>query len=181
MSSKESVLALLDAWEAQAPKIATPEKGPLDKPPAAAGLCMQIWIIFQRTVSLAIRDPVLYVSRMVLIVILICCFGLIYVESRVAEQSQVMPRLFLLNWVCTMPSILNLITVLALNSEYTTARAEMKNGMYSPLAYIVATTMVQLPMMLILALCALVPGYLVGNWDWDGFVLMVFILSLIHI
>ena len=79
------------------------------------------------TVSLAVRDPVLYVSRCVLIVILICAFGLIYVESRAAEQAQVMPRLFLLNWVCVMPSILNLITVLALNQEYTNARAEMKN------------------------------------------------------
>ena len=80
-----------------------------------------------------------------------------------------MPRLFLVNWVCTMPSILNLITVLALNTEYTNARAEMKNGMYSPIAYIIATTLVQVPMMGVLGLCALIPGFAVGNWPWEGF------------
>ena len=32
-------------------------------------------------------------------------------------------------------------------------------------------------MMVVLALCALVPGYLVGNWEWDGFMLMVLIYS----
>ena len=177
MSSKENVLAVLDAWAQKATKPDVAVNRLLDKPAASAGLCLQTWIIFQRTLSLALRDPILYVSRMVLIVILICCFGLIYLESREAVQDQVMPRLFLLNWVCTMPSILNLITVLALNNEYTNARAEMKNGMYSPVAYIIATTLVQLPMMLVLALCALVPGYAVGNWEWDGFVLMIFIYA----
>jgi len=177
MSSSENVLQVLDAFANAAPTIAVPAPTSLDTPPVASGLCGQTWIVFQRTVALSLRDPVLYVSRMVLIVVLICCFGLIYVESRAFEQEQVMPRLFLCNWVCTMPSVLNLITVLALNQEYTNARAEMKNGMYSPVAYMIATTLVQVPMMVVLSLCALVPGYLVGNWNWEGFPLMVIIYA----
>ena len=177
MSSKENVQTLLEAWSGKAPPITQPEKGILDKPPPTAGLCTQIMIITQRTISLALKDPTLYVSRMVLIAILICVFGLIYIESRDPTQDQVMPRLFLLNWVCTMPSILNLITVLALNTEYTNARTEMKSGMYSPIAYILATTLVQVPMMIVLSLCALVPGYLIGKWEWDGFLLMTIIYA----
>jgi len=177
MSSKEEVTSVLDAWASKAPKVGVPTRGALERPPPTAGLCLQTWILFQRTLALALRDPVLYVSRMVLIPVLICMFGLIYIESRDATQSQVMPRFFLLNWVCTMPSILNLIVVLALNQEYTNARAEMKSGAYSPFAYIVATTLVQGPMMFVLSICALVPGYAVGNWPWEGFVTMVIIYA----
>ena len=89
MSSHESVTAVLDAWAARAPKVETPSKSHIELPPAGAGLCLQTWILFKRTLTLAISNPVLYLSRMVLIVILILCFGLIYIESRTADQDQV--------------------------------------------------------------------------------------------
>ena len=175
ISSKEKVALVLDQWGAAAPRVDVPPKTALPPPIASAGFCTQVRVLFGRSVMLAVKDPVLYVSRMLLFFVMITAFGILYVETRDQVQEQVMPRLFYLNWVCCLPSILCLITVFALNGEYATARTEMQNGMYSPIAYTIATGCVQVPMMLVLSLCACVPGYVIGNLPWEGFWTMVLI------
>jgi len=71
--------------------------------------------------------------------------------------------------VLALPPALNVITVYVLNIEVKTIKGEIKNGMFSPLAYIASNTLVQLPMMLLISLGACLPAFAVGGWPWDNF------------
>ena len=66
-------------------------------------------------------------------------------------QEQVLFRLFLIMWLVGVPTSLGVIAVFAFNQEFFAVRREVRNGMYSPFAYLLASTAIQLPMMLILA------------------------------
>jgi hypothetical protein len=68
-----------------------------------------------------------------------------------------------------VPISLNLIMILLFNAEAKTARSEMRNGMYSPLAYFLGTTTVQVPYMLLIAFAACAPAFAIGNWPWEQF------------
>ena len=50
---------------------------------------------------------------------------------------------------------------------------EIRNGMYRPFSYTLATTIVQAPMLLILGFAINVLVFSVGGWPWDNFVTFV--------
>ena len=50
---------------------------------------------------------------------------------------------------------------------------EIRNGMYRPFSYTLATTIVQAPMLLILGFAINVLVFAVGGWPWDNFVTFV--------
>ena len=79
-------------------------------------------------------------------------------------------RLFFLWWVLCVPVALDLVTVFVLNLEVKTVKMEMKNGLYSPLAYVLSNTLVQVPMMFAFAIFAALPAFAIGGWPWDNFV-----------
>ena len=47
---------------------------------------------------LLVREPILYTARGVMLVSVVCFFGVIYIDSRQQTQPMVMQRLFLLFW-----------------------------------------------------------------------------------
>ena len=50
---------------------------------------------------------------------------------------------------------------------------EIRNGMYRPFSYALATTMVQVPMLLVLGFAINVLTFAVGGWPWHNFVTFV--------
>ena len=50
---------------------------------------------------------------------------------------------------------------------------EIRNGMYRPLAYVLSTTAVQVPMLLVLSFAINVLVFAVGGWPWENFVTFV--------
>ena len=62
-----------------------------------------------------------------------------------------------------------LVTVYALNDEAKLIRREVKDGMYSPTAYFIVHTAIQVPSILLLSLCAGVPAaYPIIRFPWAG-------------
>jgi len=172
VSSAEAVKAILDAWQGKVEPTSTTEsapKEPLPQPPPTAGLCMQTLVLTKRAARQAIADPIFYIVRMIMTGIMISFFGLIYKESAKNINPQATFRLFFLWWVLAVPVSLNLITVLIFNVELKTVKTEIKNGMYSPIAYVISSTIVQLPFMFGLAFFALVPAFGIGGWSWSHF------------
>jgi hypothetical protein len=89
-------------------------------------------------------------------------------------QDQVLNRVFFLLWLGSVPSMLGAVAVFALNVELRQVGAEIRDGLYSPFSYLIANTLIQLPLLVLLAVCAiLVPGYAVGNLDITAFPKMV--------
>eukprot|EP00971_Amphidinium_carterae_P204203 4052175-Amphidinium_carterae.1 len=72
-------------------------------------------------------------------------FAIIYIKTRDHTQDQVANKLFLCIWFIGTPCNLAVIGVWAYNAEFKAIRREMKNGMVSPMAYVAANSLLQLP------------------------------------
>ena len=177
ISSKEAVADVLDAWEASA-------KGAPKPPPAATvaatvleprviGACGQTLVVLRRQFFLAFNDPLQYLARFIVCPFVCAFFGLVYVASREHAQKQVPFRLFYLWWILCIPPCLCIISIIGMTSEMRSVIFEIRNGMYRSLSYVLSTTIVQAPMLVLLSFAINVLVFAVGGWPWDNFVTFV--------
>lgn len=178
---------ILDLWEA------AERKGVYPVRPAPDGMLVlkkgnafrtgfvnQSMTLLSRQGKLVAKDPMLYVGRCIVYIMSMLFFSIIYVSSRERNQRQVLFRTFLIMWHVGLPSSFGVIAVFAFNTEFHAITREFKNGMLRPLAYICATTLLQIPLMVVMAICALGPSaYGVGNWYGPNFPVMVLTLTTI--
>lgn len=62
------------------------------------------------------------------------------------------------------------IAVYSYNAEFNSVRKEIKNGMVSPYAYLIAKTVIELPIMFVFAIFSLaIPGYAIANFNGSNF------------
>jgi len=171
ITSKEAVTTVLDAWTKVA---AAAPKSELSAEALEFNLkdpgCSTIMYVFQRQGYLALTDPLQFILRLCVAPFLTCFFGLVYRESAQNVQVQVPFRLFFLWWILAVPAVLPIINILVYNFEMRTVIMEMKNRMYGPFSYAMATTVVQVPMLLLLSFAINVFAFLIGGWPWDNFV-----------
>jgi len=120
---------------------------------------------------LAVRDPTVHISRLVVCLFSCVFFAIIYVKSRERTQDQVQNRVWLYIWHMGVPAQMCLAACLGQNMEFTSVRREIKSGMYAFTSYFVAQLLIQIPYMILLsAFCISVSGYGIGNWNIDAFV-----------
>ena len=71
---------------------------------------------------------------------------------------------------------MGVVAVYAMNEEFKSVKKEIKNGMVSPYSYVLAKTILEIPIMFAFALCALgVQAYLIMNFAPEGFGMMILI------
>jgi len=70
------------------------------------------------------------------------------------------------------------VNVYAGNIEYNSIKGEIRNGMTTPFAYLLANLLVQLPMMFVMGLCVTVPLFGVGGFPWHNFAQTFLIYSI---
>jgi len=176
-SEPATVDAVITAWQQRAPPLVAPLKADLPSP-RRGNLCRETRRLLRRHSLLIVRDPTLYVGRMAAFMAAGCFFAIIYIKAREREQDQVLNRVFFLLWLGSVPSMLGAVAVFALNVELRQVGAEIRDGLYSPFSYLIANTLIQLPLLVLLAVCAiLVPGYAVGNLDITAFPKMLAIFA----
>jgi len=130
-----------------------------------AGPCSQLLTLLSKHTTLSLRDPMLYVGRMGFFLIANLFFAIIYVHARQRKQDEAAYKLYLCMWFGAVPTAMGVAAVFVLNQELQAIRREVKEGMYSALAYIVAHTALQFIMMFVLAIFALgVPAYAVADF-----------------
>jgi len=178
ITSKEAVGSVLDAWAAKGVPDASVGRG------AAAALtlrdassCGQLMHVLRRQCYLAVSDPLQWWFRFAVAPFMCCFFGLVYKESANEEQVQVPFRLFYLWWILAVPPTLNIISILIFSMETRSIVLEMKNRMYGPISYALSTTVVQVPMLILLSTAILVFCFLIGGWPWDHFLNAVLLYS----
>jgi len=134
-------------------------------------MCSQIWVLLRRMLLLAVRDPTVHLSRLVVCLFSCIFFAIVYVKSRERTQDQVLNRVWLYIWHMGVPAQMCLAACLGQNMEFVAVRREIKSGMYAFTAYFVAQLLIQLPYMILLsAFCISVSGYGIGNWNADAYV-----------
>ena len=112
-------------------------------------------IMLRRQGTMIVRDPILYIGRCVMFLMTCMMFSLVYLEARDNTQDQAQNKFWLTAWLVGVPSNMGVVAVYALNEEFKSIRSEAKNGMVSGLSYVVAKSVLVLPIMFIFAIFAL--------------------------
>merc|ERR1719215_2465167 len=96
----DAVNRVLEAWALQ-PMHAS-STGTFDLPSmeskTSLPFCSQVTVLLRRMLVLAMRDPTVYLSRLVVCLCSCTFFSLVYIKSRERTQEQVLNRLWLLVW-----------------------------------------------------------------------------------
>jgi len=167
-SSPEAVSAVLERYRFQP---ATPPNAVSSLPqPSQAPFALQTWLLLKKLCKLTYKDPILYVGRVATFLLTCSFFAIIYIKARDLAQDQILSRLFLIMWLVGVPSAFGTVATFALNVDAKAIKREVRDGMYSPVAYVLSHTLLQLPMMLLLALAAVgVPAYGIAAFNASAF------------
>lgn len=146
-------------------------------PPARPGALSQTWTLLCRRTLLSIRDPTLYIGRMIIFLLANSFFAIIYIKAREREQQYALPKVFLTTWFLAATSMFSVVVVFAINGEFNVAQKEIHNGMARTRAYIVSRVLIQYPYMILLSLSALGVPYAIGNYNLDGLAMSLLLMT----
>jgi ABC-type multidrug transport system ATPase subunit len=140
----------------------------------------EVTILLRRHGVLCVRDPMVYLGRAIVFIAAMAFFAIIYVKSRDREQGQVINKVFLTMWFFAIPTSLGVIAVYNYNEEFFAIKKEVKNGMIRVGPYLVANFILQIPLMVILSMCALtVSGYGIAGWWSENYVTMIIMYAIV--
>ena len=154
--------------------------GPLnDMSGQGTSLLQQTMTLVRRHWTITYRDPSMYVGRMAMFLFACIFFAVIYIEARDRSQEQVGSRMWLVLWFLGVPSSLGVVATYVYNEEFFAIKREVKNGLLSPYAYLLANLVIQIPFMVVLSLFALaIPAYGMVSWYGPNFIQVVLMYSL---
>jgi ABC-type multidrug transport system ATPase subunit len=175
-SSDELVDAKLDAWECyQAEnRLVAPVSHCVKEsdllPPDEGRFINDIPVLLRRHAVLIARDPIMYIGRCAVFLIVNTFFGVVYLKAKDHDQDQAANKLWVLNWYAGVPANLGVVTVYYLNEELKTIFRENKNGMVSVSSYMLVKTLLAFPFVFVFALFALIlPLYIIQDASWSTF------------
>jgi ABC-2 type transporter len=109
-------------------------------------------------------------GRAVVFLVANTIFALVYLKARKFRQEQALNKLWINIWHVGVASNMGVVAVYALNDEFKSILREAKNGMTAPMTYVLAKTILVIPIMLIFAIVALgIPSILIMDFPGDKF------------
>ena len=145
--------------------------------PARASFFSQLLLLTKRSIMVAMREPLAYVLRLVANFSTTLLLSIIYVKTREHEQEQVLSRTFFLMFCMGIPMQFILVSVYLYYYQWLSLKKEVKDGMYHPAASALASWVVQVPMMFLLAAAALLPMWAVTDIHWPNFPMSLLIYA----
>ncbi|GMH57680.1 hypothetical protein TrLO_g2570 [Triparma laevis f. longispina] len=138
----------------------------------------QLGVLTNRSIVVAKREPLAYLVRIVANFSATFFFGIIYIETRNKRQDQVNPRTFFLMFCMGIPMQFILVSNFIYHFQWLSLKKEVKDGMYHPAASALASWVVQVPMMFVLALASMLPMYVLGDLAWSSFPIVLTLYAL---
>jgi energy-coupling factor transporter ATP-binding protein EcfA2 len=185
-SSDELVTQKLDAWDRYkkdhqlgiSASQSVEESDLLPYEQSGQSAFHEISVLMRRHAVLIARDPILYLGRCVIFLIVNTIFGIVYLKARGNEQDQSANKMWLWNWYVGVPSNLGVVAVYFLNEELKAILRENKNGMVSVSCYMLVKTLLTFPFFFAFALCALVvPLFVISGVAWSAFTPVIFLYT----
>ena len=177
--SKENVLNIIKSWNVDDIEVNDLIEKDFYYEQKNNWLVNNIFYMFKRHFYLAYKDPIIYISRALIFFITNIYFSLVYFQSRERHQDQILNRMWLTVWFIGVPANMGVVTVYACNSEFNSIIKEVKNGMISPLSYLISKTLLEIPIMFLFGIIALgVSAYGISNYYAPNMMLLVGIWSL---
>jgi len=138
-------------------------------------LWRETWSTVHREALIIVREPMLYTGRCAVFVMMGIFFGLVYFESRVRTQKQVVTRMWLMLWLIGVPCCMACVVIFGHVQDTINMTRNVRNGLMRPSAYLIAR-LLQLPMMFLFSVCSVtLSGYLMCNWDWSNYPILIII------
>jgi ABC-type multidrug transport system ATPase subunit len=142
--------------------------------PSRTTFISQVITLVRRHGMLYIRDPTIYTGRLIVFFATCVFFSIVYYKSKDRTQSQIVPRMWLIQWLLCVPCMFGVVAVYGYSEEASSIKREVKNGIVIPSAYLVANFFLQVPLMFLLGISALLlAGYGIGNWQISQFGVML--------
>mmetsp|Transcript_76097 Transcript_76097/g.217263 ORF Transcript_76097/g.217263 Transcript_76097/m.217263 type:complete len:394 (+) Transcript_76097:76-1257(+) len=175
--AQEEVDTILDAWAGKNKDAgAFVPKSPTSSTADLVPMSKQIKVMMNRHGKLVYMDPVLYIGRAIIFLVANIYFALVYIKARDRNQDQVTNRMWLVIWMMGVPANMSVVAVYAYNAEFNSVRKEIKNGMCSPASYLLAKSLLEIPLMFLFGICALGPAaYGLANFNGADFPLYLVI------
>ena len=76
-----------------------------------ASFISQVLTLVRRQGILYFRDPTLYTGRLLVFFATCIFFAIVYIKSKDRNQSQVVPRMWLIQWVLCVPCMFGVVAV----------------------------------------------------------------------
>eukprot|EP01052_Picozoa_sp_SAG31_P005941 SAG31_NODE_269_length_18741_cov_11.185441_5_plen_1316_part_00 len=175
----EDVDAVLDAWVSHAPPTEALETSVLPVPHVQAPFYRQVSTLVVRQARLSIKDPTVYMLRIVTGFIMAILIAVLYFETREAKQNQVVQTFINPFFFVSVPGLFAIVSVVVNYLASLNVKREVQNGMYSPMAYVIAITIAEIPWVLGIAFVSLVPNYFLLDWYWPKFWLEWLLMSVV--
>ncbi|KAJ1427845.1 ABC-2 type transporter-domain-containing protein [Ochromonadaceae sp. CCMP2298] len=147
----------------------------------SVGLGTQVMTMFRRHSLLAFRDPTLFTGRAFMYLFTTIFFAIIYISSRHRIQEEIISRAWYVIWIIGCPSCMGVVAVYAYNAEFVAIKREVRNGMVSPVSYLLTNTLLTIPVVFIFALFGIAIGaygMLAFNGERFGQVLLIYALQM---
>jgi hypothetical protein len=133
-------------------------------------LINEMKIMFRRHFQLIIRDPILYLGRLLIFLAANMIFAFVYWNARAYTQDQVLNKQWVNIWFVGVASNMGVVAVYALNDEFKSILRESKNGMVTGFSYVLAKFCLVLPIFFLMAIFALgVPMYAIQDAPRQAF------------
>lgn len=188
--SDEAVVAsILDTWEEKKPDAGSShhrkkgfggeddgQEGVTDI--KRAGLVKEMYIMIRRHFLMVVRDPVLYVGRTLIFFISNLIFAFVYWNARVPNQDQALNKMWVMIWFVAVPSNMGVVAVYALNDEFKSVLGENKNGMVTGGSYLLAKSIIVLPIFFVFAIFSLgIPLFAIQDAPKEAFGMLILLFS----
>eukprot|EP00538_Stauroneis_constricta_P011077 CAMPEP_0119551744 /NCGR_PEP_ID=MMETSP1352-20130426/4913_1 /TAXON_ID=265584 /ORGANISM="Stauroneis constricta, Strain CCMP1120" /LENGTH=649 /DNA_ID=CAMNT_0007597857 /DNA_START=239 /DNA_END=2188 /DNA_ORIENTATION=+ len=134
------------------------------------GFMAELGIMFKRHSLLIGRDPILYLGRCFIFLVMCTVFAFVYWNARDNELDQLYSKMWIQLWLASVPTNMGVVAVYALNDEFKSIQRESQNGMVSAGTYVLAKSVLVLPIFILFALFALlIPSYVIQAAPWEAF------------
>jgi ABC-2 type transporter len=126
--------------------------------------------MLRRHFMMVYRDPILYIGRTLVFLITNMIFAFVYWNARVFTQNQALNKMWVTVWFMAVPSQMAVVAVYALNDEFKSVLRETKNGMVSGFSYVLAKSIIVLPILFVFAVFSLgIPMFAIQDVPKEAF------------
>jgi len=135
----------------------------------------EIYWTIHREALLIFRNPMLYSGRCAAFNLVSVLFATIYILSRERSQKQVVSRLWLILWLAGVPTSMACVVVFGHFEDIINMTRSVRNGIMHPVPFLIAR-LLKLPIMFAFSASSFtLGGYLMCNWYWPGYAMVVMV------
>jgi len=105
-------------------------------------------------------------------------FALVYIDTAEKSQDQILPRVWLMNWLLVFPSSMACIITITHSNHVTNMIRNVRNGIQQPLPYLLVR-LLQVPMIFLLSVCSVtIGGFAICGWNKQKYPIIVTVHAL---